>query len=116
MLQIILPLIPHGATPINSVVSVWRDDDRWAYFHGTHPIYSHKADDRRMFRLATSQLIDAGACKNRGRLGKGSGTGLGVTGSWALCTAHPESSTTRTGTDAHTGLALVLIMGPPFPQ
>ncbi|MFO8090586.1 MAG: hypothetical protein R6U13_12155 [Desulfatiglandaceae bacterium] len=63
MPQQILPLIPRGATQINGLVSVWRDDENWTYFYSTHPIYSHRKSDRRMFRLVTSQLIDSGACR-----------------------------------------------------
>ena len=62
MPQQILPLIPRGATQINGLISVWRDEETWTYFYGAHPIYSHRKSDRRMFRLVTSQLIDSGAC------------------------------------------------------
>ncbi|MHC1727574.1 MAG: hypothetical protein AB9866_31055 [Syntrophobacteraceae bacterium] len=61
--QLILPMIPHGATEINHQVCVWRNEDRWTYFLGAHPIYSHEANDRRMFRMITSQMIDSGACR-----------------------------------------------------
>jgi hypothetical protein len=61
--QLILPMIPQGATEINDRVCVWRGEDRWTYFLGTYPIYSHGANDHRMFRLVSSQLIDAGACR-----------------------------------------------------
>ncbi|MHC4783795.1 MAG: putative transposase [Planctomycetota bacterium] len=63
MPQQILPLIPRGATQINGLVSVFRDDESWTYFLATHPIYSHRKNDQRMFRLITSQLIDSGACR-----------------------------------------------------
>jgi len=63
MPQQILPLIPRGATQINGLVSVWRDTESWTYFLATHPIYSHRKTDQRMFRLITSQLIDSGACR-----------------------------------------------------
>jgi hypothetical protein len=63
MPQQILPLIPSGATQINGLVSVWRDKERWTYFIGTYPIYSHNKTDRRMFHLITSQMIDSGACR-----------------------------------------------------
>ena len=63
MPQQILPLIPSGATQINGLISVWRDDEIWTYFYATHPIYSHRKNDHRMFRLITSQLIDSGACR-----------------------------------------------------
>ena len=61
--QLILPCIPRGATEINNVVGVFRDDDTWTYFLGSYPVYSHKADDQKMFRLFTSQLIESGGCR-----------------------------------------------------
>ena len=63
MPQLILPLIPHGATQISGLVSVFRDDETWTYFLSTYPIYTHHKNDQRMFRLVTSQLIDSGACR-----------------------------------------------------
>ena len=54
--QIILPLIPYGATSINEFVSVNRGEDRWTYFVGTLPVYSHPSDNIRLFRLVTAQL------------------------------------------------------------
>jgi len=63
MPQLILPLIPTGATQINGLISVWRDDNQWTYFVGILPIYYHKADDRRMFCLIIAQLINCGACR-----------------------------------------------------
>jgi len=63
MPQQILPLIPRGATEINGLVSVWRDVERWTYFMGTYPIYSHDKTDQHMFRLITSQMIESGACR-----------------------------------------------------
>ena len=62
--QLILPVIPPGATEINDRVCVWRGEDRWVYFLGAYPVYSHSAGDQRMFRFITSQLIDAGACRH----------------------------------------------------
>lgn len=61
--QLMLPCIPAGATEINNRVGVWREDDIWTYFMGGHPIYSHKADDLRMFRVVTAQLIESGGCR-----------------------------------------------------
>jgi biotin operon repressor len=60
--QLILPAIPYGATQISALISVWRETHQWTYFLGTYPVYSHRADDQRMFRLVSSQLIDSGAC------------------------------------------------------
>jgi len=61
--QLILPLIPRGATEINNQVCVWRGEEEWTYLLGTHPIYLHKANDHRMFRLVTSMLINSGCCR-----------------------------------------------------
>ncbi len=61
--QLILPCIPRGATEINNVVGVFRNDNLWTYFLGGHPVHFHKADDHKMFRLGTSQLIESGACR-----------------------------------------------------
>lgn len=61
--QPILPLIPEGATRINDLVSVCCDSEYWTYFVGVHPLGRHRADDRRSFQVMTSQLIDAGSCR-----------------------------------------------------
>ncbi len=61
--QLILPMIPLGAPEISGLVTVWRDEETWTYFAGVLPIYSHKPDDLRMFRLVTSQLIETGTCQ-----------------------------------------------------
>lgn len=63
MPQQILPLIPRGATKINELVSVYRDDTTWTYFYSTHPIYSHKKEDHRMFRMTIAQMVESGACR-----------------------------------------------------
>jgi transposase len=42
---------------------VWRDEDRWTYFIGSYPVYSHGATDLRLFRLTAAQLIDTGNCR-----------------------------------------------------
>ncbi len=46
--QMKLPCIPRGATAINNIVGVFRDDNIWTYFLGGYPIHSHKADDRKI--------------------------------------------------------------------
>ncbi len=63
MPQLILPLVPKGATQICDLVYVFRGEDRWTYFYGTQPIYTHKPKDNQTFRFVTSQLIDSGACR-----------------------------------------------------
>jgi transposase len=55
--------VPAGATPINEILSVWRNEDRWTYFLGSHPVYAHVASDLRMFRLTAAQLIVTGTCR-----------------------------------------------------
>lgn len=62
MTQFVLPLILPGVTNINPLISVCESEDRWTYFFGTIPIYSHMPDDKRMFRLTIGQLIESGAC------------------------------------------------------
>ena len=61
--QLILPCIPMGATEINNRVGVFRENDRCTYFLGSYPVFFHKADDNRMFRVVTSQLIESGGCR-----------------------------------------------------
>lgn len=64
MPQMILPLIPEGATRLSDLVSVFRSEKNWTYYVGLFPIYSHGAEDFRLFRLITSMLIDSGACNH----------------------------------------------------
>lgn len=49
---------------IGDMVRVHRNKKRWTYFLGLPPIYSHDADDERMFRLTTVMLIDSGPCRH----------------------------------------------------
>ncbi len=63
MTQLLLPFISPGVTQINPWVSVWADDGRWTYFLGEFPIYSHRVDDQRMFRMTIAQLIESGTCR-----------------------------------------------------
>jgi hypothetical protein len=62
MQQLMLPIIPQGTTVINGQVSVDNRNDEWFYFLDGIPIYSHQADNKKLFRLHTSQLINAGSC------------------------------------------------------
>ena len=64
MPQLILPLIPEGATQISDLVTVYRNENQWTYYMGFTPIYSHAADDHRLFKLFTSMMIDAGTCRH----------------------------------------------------
>jgi len=63
MQQLILPTIPIGATEINGLTAVWRDEVRWTYFLGCHSFYTQPPDDLQQFRFITSQLIDSGRCR-----------------------------------------------------
>jgi hypothetical protein len=63
MYQAILPLIPEGASRINEVAAVFRDDKDWTYFSYHHPVYKHRAGDTRSFYLTVCQMIDAGLCR-----------------------------------------------------
>ena len=63
MQQLLLPIIPHGTTLINGQVSVDNRNDEWFYFLGGIPIYSHQSDNKKLFRLHTSQLINSGVCR-----------------------------------------------------
>lgn len=62
MPQALLPMIPHGSTPITDVISVVRDDQHWTYFCGVQPVFQHPHDDRQSFRMFTAQLCCQGAC------------------------------------------------------
>jgi len=60
--QILLPIIPYGATLINNLISVVRQDKQWTYFCGIQPVFQHPDDDLRSFRMFTAQLCCQGAC------------------------------------------------------
>lgn len=63
MPQLLLPLIPEGASQINDALSVVRENDHWTYYLGAWPIFRHDENDRRTFRMFTAQLACQGACK-----------------------------------------------------
>ena len=63
MPQAWLPLIPSGATRINDVLGVEKIDGRWFYFCGLNPVFIHAEEDRRSFRMFTSQLVYQGQCR-----------------------------------------------------
>jgi transposase len=63
MQQLILPAIPSGATEINGLTAIWRDELRWTYYLGCYPLYTHPPDDLQQFRFITSQLIDSNCCR-----------------------------------------------------
>jgi hypothetical protein len=61
--QALLPLIPDGATRINNLISVVRENGHWIYFHGALPLFQHSENDRRSFQIFTAQLICLGTCR-----------------------------------------------------
>ncbi|MFH1155310.1 MAG: hypothetical protein V1793_15985, partial [Pseudomonadota bacterium] len=65
MHQLLLPLESYEITHINGTVSVSKNNDHLTYFLGELPIYSHKADDHRMFHLTIAQLIESRACRQK---------------------------------------------------
>lgn len=64
MPQSILPLIPHGATQITGIVSVYRSDTSWTYFYQLDPLYSHASEDELQFKIIIAMLIDAGSVRS----------------------------------------------------
>lgn len=63
MPQMQLPLIPSGTNSINNVWSVGVSEEKWTYFQGAFPVFLHRADDVRSFRMFTAQLVCLGGCK-----------------------------------------------------
>ena len=63
MPQEILPIIPQGATSINSLVSVHNSNDEWVYYLGINPIGMHHKEDKRSFSITIGQLIVSGNCR-----------------------------------------------------
>jgi transposase len=61
--QALLPLIPDGASPLSDLISVQRGNGQWTYYCGFVPVFQHAEDDRRSFRMITSQLVCQGACR-----------------------------------------------------
>ena len=60
----LLPLLPEGASQISNILSVIQENDKWIYFHGCFPVFSHAASDKAAFRMISSSFIITGACRN----------------------------------------------------
>lgn len=56
MVQAQLPFFPDGTTHINAGLAFEKRDDRVTYFQGHLPVFQHCVDDKKTFRLITSQL------------------------------------------------------------
>lgn len=63
MPQVLLPLIPEGASPISDLISVQRENRQWTYYQGISPFFEHAEDDQRSFRMITAQLVCHGTCQ-----------------------------------------------------
>lgn len=63
MAQVLLPLIPDGASAVNECLSIVREDGQWTYFYGLHPVFAHGETDRRSFRMFSAQMVVRGMCK-----------------------------------------------------
>jgi len=61
--QLLLPLIPDGASQINDLLSVMQDGGDWTYFLGSRAAFSHPEADLASFRMYTAQLITQGVCR-----------------------------------------------------
>jgi hypothetical protein len=63
-MDVILPLIPHGASKISDNLSVLRENGKWIYYHGCFPVFTHAEEDIISFRIITANLITSGLCRN----------------------------------------------------
>jgi transposase len=62
-MQTILPIIPSGSTLINKILTVTKQNGVWTYYLSLWPMYSHKEEDQRSFRLICALLLNAGTCR-----------------------------------------------------
>jgi len=65
MPQMLLPIFPAEATPINECLAFFKKDGMVYYLQGSMPVFSHAENDTASFRLFTSQLYINGNCKQR---------------------------------------------------
>jgi hypothetical protein len=65
MPQLQLPIYPAGVTEINSRIAVQKDSGTVYYIHGHLPVFQHREEDVRSFRMFTSQMIASGTAKPR---------------------------------------------------
>jgi transposase len=63
-METLLPLLPDGSTRISEILSVVFEQDKWTYFHGALPIFSHSSNDNNSFRMISSSFICEGVCRN----------------------------------------------------
>ena len=60
MTQAQLPFFPDGTTDINANLAFEKREDMVIYFHGHLPVFQHRVDDIKTFRMFTSQLYANG--------------------------------------------------------
>ena len=60
VVQALLPLVAEGATRINDMISVVRENGQWTYFCGVPPVFTHLEQDRRSFRMFMAQMVFQG--------------------------------------------------------
>ena len=63
MPQALLAFTPDGASRISDRISVVKENGRWTWLLGIHPICEHPESDRTTFRWFTAQLIQQGNCR-----------------------------------------------------
>lgn len=64
MQQLIMPLIPSGATEINEKVSIFEEASMIHYFVFGVPIFEHHIKDRTGLKIAIGMLVNKGYCRN----------------------------------------------------
>jgi hypothetical protein len=60
----LLPLLAEGASLILNILSVIQEKDKWIYFYGCLPVFSHAASDKTAFKMISSSFIITGGCRN----------------------------------------------------
>jgi transposase len=63
MPQLLLPLVPDGATRVSPSISVIQENGQWTWMAGLLPMFCHPQDDRASFRMFIAQLVCLGSCK-----------------------------------------------------
>lgn len=63
MPQMQLPIFPEGVTPINNNLGVIREGNTLTYIYGSLPVFTHHVDDKKTFKMFTSQLYVNGSAK-----------------------------------------------------
>lgn len=63
MPQLQLPMFPVGVTPVTTLLSFIKEEGTITYFNGSLPVFSHREDDTRSFRMITAQFCVNGHTK-----------------------------------------------------